>query len=173
MGRPSPQEAPQGHRRALGEETRFGYKNNIGICHKTKLIHSYTVCTDSRHDSKETGNVLIELPVEAYGEPVWLDAGYVGMDGEGRAKHMTPIVCEKGAMGHPLTAEQRENNRLKSKDRCRVEHAFGFQKQTMRGLVFRGVGMVRAKANIVLTNLVYNMCRLVQIKRYQPSLIKV
>jgi len=29
--------------------------------------------------------------------------------------------------------------------------------------------MVRAKANIALTNLVYNMCRLVQIKKYQPN----
>ncbi len=32
----------------------------------------------------------------------------------------------------------------------------GFMEQTMGGLVFRGVGMVRAKANIALTNLVYN-----------------
>ena len=39
------------------------------------------------------------------------------------------------------------------------------------GESFRGVGMVRAKANIALTNLVYNMCRLVQIKKYQPNLI--
>ena len=47
----------------------------------------------------------------------------------------------------------------------------GFMEQTMGGLVFRGVGMVRAKANIALTNLVYNMCRLVQIKKYQPNFI--
>ncbi len=45
----------------------------------------------------------------------------------------------------------------------------GFMEQTMGGLVLRGVGMVRAKANIALTNLVYNMCRLVQIKKYQPN----
>ena len=88
-------------------------------------------------------------------------------------KKIVSIVCEKGAMGHPLTAEQKESNRLKSKDCYRVEHVFGFQEQTMRGLVFRGGGLVRAKANIALTNLVYNMCRLVQIKRYQLSLIKV
>ena len=49
----------------------------------------------------------------------------------------------------------------------------GFMEQTMEGLVFRGVGMVRAKANIALTNLVYNMCRLVQIKKYQPNLIAI
>lgn len=80
-------------------------------------------------------------------EPVWLDAGYAGME------------------------EQKERNSQKSKVRSRVEHVFGFMEQTMGGLVFRGVGMVRAKANIALTNLVYNMCRLVQIKKYQPYLI--
>ena len=46
-------------------------------------------------------------------------------------------------------------------------------KMTIGGIVFRGVGMVRAKANIALTNLVYNMCRLVQIKKYQPNLIAI
>ena len=44
---------------------------------------------------------------------------------------------------------------------------------TIGGIVFRGVGMVRAKANIALTNLVYNMCSLVQIKKYQPNLIAI
>ena len=60
-------------------------------------------------------------------------------------------------------------NRQKSKTRSRVEHVFGFMEQTMGGLVFRGVGIVRAKANIALTNLVYNMCRLVQIQKYHPD----
>ena len=36
---------------------------------------------------------------------------------------------------------------------------------------FRGVGMVRATFYIGFTNLVYNMCRLVQIKRYHPDWI--
>ena len=46
-------------------------------------------------------------------------------------------------------------------------------KMTIGGIVFRGVGMVRAKANIALTNLVYNMCRLVQIKKYQPNKLRL
>ena len=43
--------------------------------------------------------------------------------------------------------------------------------QAMGGLIFRGDGMIRAKANIALTNLVYNMCRLVQFKKFQSNLI--
>ena len=69
------------------------------------------------------------------------------------------------------TDEQKANNRWKSKTRCRVEHVFGYMEQTMGGLIFRGVGMVRAKANIALTNLVYNMCRLVQISKYHAEWI--
>ena len=143
------------------------------ICNKTKLIRNYTVCSASRHDSKDTERVLTEPPKEAYGEPAWLDAGYAGMEDVVRAKHMTPIICEKGKRGHPLTDEQKESNRQKSKVRSRVEHVFGFMEQTMGGLIFRGVGMIRAKANIALTNLVYNMCRLVQINKYQPILTAI
>ena len=80
-----------------------------------------------------------------------------------------PIICEKDTRGHPLTEEQKEHNCQKSKVRSRVEHVFGF----MGGLVFRGVGMLRTKANIAQTNLVYNMRRLVQIKKYQSILITV
>ena len=154
-------------------ERFYGYKDNVEVCNKTKLIRNYTVCAASRHDSKETEHVLTEPPKDAHGEPAWLDAGYTGMEDVVRAKHMTPIICEKGRRGHPLTEEQKESNRQKSKVRSRVEHVFGFMEQTMGGLIFRGVGMIRAKANIALTNLVYNMCRLVQIKKYQPNLIAI
>ena len=154
-----------------GGEKYYGYKDNVEICNKTKLIRNYTVCAASRHDSKETEHVLTEPPEEAHGEPAWFDAGYVGMERIVIAKHMTPIICEKGTKGHPLTEEQKANNRQKSKTRSRVEHVFGFMEQTMGGLVFRGVGIVRAKANIALTNLVYNICRLIQIQKYHPNWI--
>ena len=47
----------------------------------------------------------------------------------------------------------------------RIEHVYGFMEQSMKGLFFRGVGIVRATFYIGFTNLVYNMCRLVQIKK--------
>jgi len=87
------------------------------------------------------------------------------------AKGVTPIICEKGFRNHPLTDTQKANNRKKSTVRSRVEHVFGFMEQSMRGLIFRGIGIVRAKANIALTNLVYNMCRYTQILRYNPEWI--
>jgi hypothetical protein len=44
---------------------------------------------------------------------------------------------------------------VKSKVWSRVVHVFEFMDQIMGGLMFRGVGMARAKANIKLTNFVY------------------
>ena len=33
---------------------------------------------------------------------------------------MNPVICEKGHRNNPLTDEQKQNNRIKSKDRCRI-----------------------------------------------------
>lgn len=151
------------------KETFYGYTDSVGICKKTKLIHGYSVCPANRHDSKETGKVLDAIGSKRKGEALEADAGYTGTEAEIKARGMEPVICEKGTKGHPLTDEQKESNRQKSKTRCRVEHVFGFMEQTMGGLVFRGVGIIRAKANIALTNLVYNMCRLVQIRKYHAE----
>ena len=72
---------------------------------------------------------------------------------------------------NPLTDEQKQNNRINSKDRCRIEHIFGFVEGAMNGSLVRSIGMMRAKAANALTNLVYNIFRYVQINHYQPQLI--
>ena len=51
---------------------------------------------------------------------------------------MTPIICEKGRRGHPLTEEQKERNQQNSKVRSCAEDVFGFMEQTMGGLIIRG-----------------------------------
>jgi hypothetical protein len=78
---------------------------------------------------------------------------------------MKDEICEKGYRGHPLTEEQKESNRKKSKTRCRVEHIFGFMENTMHRLYIRTVGLARATAVIGLINLTYNMSRYEQIVR--------
>ena len=74
-------------------------------------------------------------------------------------KHVKNEVCEKGYRNKPLTAEQKENKRRKSKVRSRVEHVFGYMTMSMHGLTVRTIGLRRAAFNIGLTNLVYNLCR--------------
>ena len=45
--------------------------------------------------------------------------------------------------------------------------------RSMGGLVFRGIGIVRAKANVAMTNLTYNIARLTQIYRYHKDWVTV
>jgi hypothetical protein len=74
------------------------------------------------------------------------------------------VVNEKGYRNKPLTEEQKQNNREKSKTRARVEHIFGFVENSMNGSFVRTIGMARAKAKIGMMNLVYNICRCTQLK---------
>ena len=98
-----------------------------------------------------------------------MDAGYVGQEEIVKQHKMNPIICEKGYRNRPLTKEQKSDNRKKSKTRCLVEHVFGFEEQTMRGLVVRTVGLIRAKANVALTSLVYNILKSKEQKNIQPT----
>ncbi|MDR3196313.1 MAG: IS5/IS1182 family transposase, partial [Planctomycetaceae bacterium] len=59
----------------------------------------------------------------------------------------------------------KESNRLKSKIRARIEHIFGAQKMRMGNEILRTVGMIRAKFQIGMRNLVYYMSRVVSLKR--------
>ncbi len=73
-------------------------------------------------------------------------------------------VHEKGYKNKPLTKEQKEKNRKKSKTRARVEHIFGFMENSMNGMEIRSIGFKRAEAIIGLSNLVYNMFRKIQLQ---------
>ena len=149
-------------------ETHYGYKNHIKADKKTKLIEKYYTTDASVHDSKVI-EPLIE--VKDRGQDLFLDASYESKEGVVTACGMNPVICEKGHRNHPLTDEQKLNNRTKSKTRCRVEHFFGFIEVAMNGSLVRNVGMMRAQAANALTNLVYNIFRYVQINIYQPQLI--
>ena len=152
------------------DETFYGYKNHAKVCVKTKLITGYDTTDASVHDSRRASELVDENDAE--GETFWLDAGYFGTEEGFVEKKVNPLICEKGYRNHPLTDEQKSSNRDKSKIRSRVEHVFGFIERSMGGLVFRGVGMIRAKACVALTNLTYNIARLAQIFRYHPDWIK-
>lgn len=133
-----------------------------------KIILSYDTTSAEVHDSKGFEGLLDE---KDEGKDLYLDAGYVGQEEIVKQHKMNPIICEKGYRNRPLTKEQKSDNRKKSKTRCLVEHVFGFEEQTMRGLVVRTVGLIRAKANVALTSLVYNISRYTQIIRLKPELL--
>ena len=155
-----------------GGANYYGYKDHAKVDLKTKIITDFVVTSASVHDSQAI-EPLIGGGMDKKGEHLFLDSAYVGYDDVITKQELVPEIIEKNYRNTQLTDEQKENNRNKAKKRCRIEHVFGFMEQSMKGLFFRGIGILRATFYIGFTNLIYNMCRLVQIKKYHPEFIKV
>ena len=119
----------------------------------------------SVHDSQVFDELLdqSEAP-DANKRAVYADSAYRSQDQEQRLAdaRIDSQVCEKGTRGKPLTEEQKQANRTKSKVRARVEHVFGAQ-AAMSGHLVHTIGLQRAKVKIGLMNLVYSMMRLLQL----------
>lgn len=80
-----------------------------------------------------------------------------------RGKGIEPHINERAYRNRPLTQDQKDNNRIKSSVRARVEHVFGFMANSMGAARIRCIGLNRAKQSIGLGNLVYNLFRFKQL----------
>ncbi len=91
------------------------------------------------------------------GQQFYADSAYTGQEQDKiyEKKKVINMVNEKGYRNKPLTEEQKQNNREKSKTRARVEHIFGFVENSMNGSFVRTIGMARAKAKIGMMNLAH------------------
>ncbi len=141
----------------------YGYKNHVKADTKTKLIRKYAVTDASVHDSQVVGELLDDTD---QGQEFYADSAYTGKSCEEVYAKTKVIdrVNQKGYKNRPLTGDQKETNREKSKVRARVEHIFGFVENSMNGSFIRTIGLERAKAKIGLMNIVYNISRCVQLK---------
>ena len=139
-------------------EDYYGYKNHIKVDSKKKFIDGYSVTDASVHDSMAAEDLLTK---KDKGQPLHADSAYTGerLEEAIRKSGMTNKVHEKGYRNNPLTGKQKKSNNKKSKIRARVEHVFGFMKQTVGNLIIRTIGLARAKIKIGLLNLTYNLFR--------------
>lgn len=145
------------------QETYFGYKNHIRVDKESKLIEEYRVSDAALHDSQQLEALLdLEGPRrEVYGDSAYNseEARIILEDYE-----HSPLFCEKGQRGRPLTKTQKRENRKKSRVRARVEHVFGWQYWRVRGGLIRGIGKARIGMKIGLLNLCYNLSRFCYLK---------
>ena len=143
-----------------GGETHFGYKDHVKVDSDSKIITNFSVTGANVHDSKEIAGLVDEDDEAAYA-----DSAYIGEELHEAIKEKNPNIKlrihEKGYRNKPLTDEQRENNREKSKVRARVEHVFGYITRFMNGITIRTIGISRAKREICGMNLAYNIKRAV------------
>jgi IS5 family transposase len=142
-----------------GNETFYGYKDHIKADKESKIIIGFSVTSANVHDINEFEGIIDATDKEA-----WLDSAYASTEHVARIKEAFPHIIlhinEKGTKKNPLTDEQKESNRIKSKTRARVEHIFGYISRFMGGIYIRTIGIARAKREIAGMNLAYNIRRI-------------
>lgn len=141
-----------------GGKSYFGYKDHICIDAEHRLIRRYVVTDASAHDSQVLGQLLDE---DNDSDLIWGDSAYRSQSTEDTLELIgfDSQIHERGYRNHPLSEEQKQANRTKSKIRARVEHVFGSWVVQMGGKLVRSIGLVRAKAQLGLKNLTYNLIR--------------
>jgi IS5 family transposase len=146
------------------KERHFGYKDHVKADAESKLIIEYEVTEAAVHDSQ----ALIEL-IDEKDKVLYADSAYSGKPiAEQLPEGIENQIHEKGYRNKPLSEEQKAANKRKSRIRVRIEHIFGYMTGTMRGITVRSIGIARARFNIGLTNLVYNLCRYEILSRELP-----
>ena len=143
--------------------SHYGYKNHINSDVGFKFIRRYTVSDASVHDSQVLGTLLDD---DNRGDGLWADSAYL-------SQWIVEVLTLMGFEAHinerayrncPLREEQKAANRERSKTRARVEHVFGDFVTSMGGKVVRSIGLARAKTQLGLKNLVYNLKRFVALE---------
>jgi len=148
-------------------KNHYGYKNHINVDNKNKLIRSFDVTDASVHDS----NVFEELlDPDNSSTDVWADSAYRSQEKEDNLAELgyRSKVHRKGHRGKSLSECTKKANTKKSKVRCRVEHVFGSQTD-LRKKAIRSIGIMRARTEIGMMNIVYNMRRLCFLERVSAS----
>ena len=138
----------------------YGYKNHTKIDNDSKLIETYNVTPASTHDSQALDELLKDTDK---GQKLYADSAYVGQEDTLEKYVIEDQLCEKGYKNNPLTEEQKDRNKEKSRTRARVEHVFGFMENNMGSMFNRKIGIKRAETVIGLMNLTYNMFRKIQL----------
>jgi len=147
-----------------GNKSYYGYKNHINADVKYKLIRKYEVTSAEVHDSQPLENLLDDRNDTA---KLWADSAY-------RSEIILVLLVsklieeninERAYRNTPLTEDQKAENRVKSKIRARVEHIFGFIENSLKAGMIRTIGVIRAKSQIAMTNLTYNLKKYCQLER--------
>lgn len=101
-----------------GKKKRHMKKSIISVNEKRRILIMTTTKSGRRHDKKLADkNLLFEhIPEEV---AVWTDTGFQGI----LRQHKNTLIPKKGTKKNPLTATEKEENRIISSFRVVVEHA--------------------------------------------------
>ena len=142
----------------------FGYQNHVSIDRGFGFIRKWTATDAAAYEGRRLREGLLDKTNTARG--VWADTAYRSAANEAfMAKNgFVSHVHRKKPKGRAMAAAIRRANNAKSKIRSRVEHVFAELKDRME-LFIRTIGIARATTKIGLANLVFNIKRLLFLRR--------
>ena len=145
----------------------FGYKDHVVADVENKFIWASGVTPANVHDSQVALGLLEKVPIPTV---VYADRGYdssairSGCQVLGHEPRIASRAPRHGREPTTKTTPRKEANQKIARTRVRVEHVFAAIKHDMGCRLHRGVGRTRAEAEILLTNVVYNMRRRVSLE---------
>ena len=121
-------------------ERYYGYKNQVKVDTRSKLIEDFTVTAASVHDRNALEELIPEGDLTTY-----VDSAYTGARCEQifAERNVQAKPIERAYRNKPLNGSQRRNNRARSKIRVRVEHVFATMRRCMRSAWNRWMGLNR------------------------------
>jgi IS5 family transposase len=142
----------------------FGYQNHVSIDRGFGFIRKWSTTDAAAYEGRQLREGLLDKTNTASG--IWADTAYKSAANEEfLAKNgLVSHIHRKKPKGRAMPEAMRRANAAKSKIRSRVEHVFAEQKDRM-DLFIRTIGIARATMKIGLANLVYNIKRLLFLRR--------
>ena len=149
-------------------KSHYGYKNHIAVDAVYKLIEAWIVTPANAHDVTVVEDLVSQTRA---GEPLYADAAYRSraMEEMLRQRRIASKVAFKRKPGEKLSSYKRRENKRRAPVRVRVEHVFGSQQNEIGGKRVRSIGLARASIQVGMQNLMYNMQRLVSLRRMAAS----
>ena len=143
----------------------FGYRNHIAIDRRFGLIRTWLSTDAAAHEGSRLREGLLDKTNTA--AAVWGDTAYRSAANEAfmAENGFVSRIHRKKPANRPMSRITRRANNAKSKIRAHVEHVFAEQKDRM-DLFIRTIGLPRATTKIGLANLVYNVKRLITLRRF-------
>ena len=142
----------------------FGYQNHVSIDRRFGLIRKWQATDAAAYEGARLREGLLDKTNTA--SQVWADTAYRSKANEAFMEQngFVSRVHRKKPKGRPMDRRTAIANGAKSKVRAFVEHVFAEQKYRM-GLVVRTVGIARATTKIGMANIVYNIKRLLFLRK--------
>ena len=155
---------PEMHQVRKGNAWHFGMKAHIGVDSRNKIIHSVIATPANVHDSHALGDLLHGQETRVWGDSAYQGQGDVIATFAPKARDLTHRRYRYG--GRINRVEQRRN-RIKSKTRARVEHAFLILKRVFgfSKVRYRGLRKNRERLNVA--------CALVNLFQLRKALLRV